>query len=223
MDECRQLGFQKAAEGFTVVALEQTSGRGRVQRQWFTPRGSLAVSILLYPGMQKASEVVMLGALSVIETCQSLGIPGCGIKWPNDVLIQGKKVAGVLVETHGGTPSFTVLGIGLNVNIIPEIVTGMQIPRTSLAGEAGCPLDLTGCLITLLKSADMLYRMSTSGTPLFEIWRRNLITLGEKVNIRGAAGSWQGVATDVNPDGSLLVRTADDKIITVTAGDVNLA
>ncbi len=222
MDKARDEALKNDSEGLVVVALEQTEGRGRMGRKWITGEGGLAVSVLLKPDIRPLYELTMLGGLAILRTCKALGVTGAGIKWPNDVLVSDKKAAGVLVECRTGEGGYCIVGMGINVNQLPELLPNMPVEPTSLSLELGKTINMAECLGLLLKFADELYVDISTGGSLFEEWRQNLVTLGHKVSINTLNGERQGMAIDVNPHGSLVIKSPEGELITITAGDVNL-
>lgn len=217
-----------AAEGLVVSAAEQSAGRGRFRRSWVSPPGaSLLISILLRPKEETLPAVVMIAALAVARAIQKVApdlVPQ--IKWPNDVLIDNKKVCGILVETvydqTSGTPAFTVLGMGLNVNWDTATVPEIADTATSIAREAGRDFLLREVLQTVLQELETLYGQAKNGADIFSQWRESLITLGRRVHVQGSDVSLDGVAEDVATSGALVLRTEDGHIHTVHAGDVTL-
>lgn len=224
-NDAAQLWLREGATaGSAVIADEQRAGRGRRGRTWYTPPGvALAVSIILKTSPQFASRASMVGALGVYDLCQHLDIPDehIGIKWPNDVLLSGKKVSGILPEAvwQGDTLLGIVLGIGVNVR--NTFTDDLAITATTLEQAAKRSLDRAPLLAYLLQRIDhWAHRMSTDTVPA--IWKARLITLGQDVIITGTNQRIVGKAVDVDPDGTLLIATQDGSMQRVMAGDVSL-
>ncbi len=221
MDKIRQFAMNSADEGLVVVALKQTEGRGRMGRKWITGEGGLAASVLLRPVFEPQYEFIMLGGLAVLQTCKTLGVDDCGLKWPNDVLAGEKKIAGVLVEYQAGENGFYIVGMGININQAPDVTQHMTIKPGSLAHQLGKKIDITDFFALLLINFDRLYREICSGHSPFQLWKQNLITLGQGVCVKTHDREICGLALDVNADGSLMIKTRTGEIITVIAGDVS--
>jgi BirA family transcriptional regulator, biotin operon repressor / biotin---[acetyl-CoA-carboxylase] ligase len=216
------------AQDFSVVvADEQTAGRGRSGRKWFTPAGSaLALSVVLRPTpVERAlpGRITGLGALSVLQSCIQLGLHA-QIKWPNDILLDGKKVAGILVETKwaGNQLAASVLGIGVNLGLaaIPPS-NELAFPATSLETESGRPLQQTAILKEIVTA--LLAWRSRLGSPDFiRIWEDNLAFRQQLVSI-GTDGEPQlsGKLDGLEPDGSLRL-VANDMPTIVHFGEIHL-
>ena len=226
-DDVSTAGQEGAAEGLTITADEQTRGRGRFRRSWMSPPGaSLLVSILLRPNAELLPTLSMICALAIpraiLRVCPQLNPE---IKWPNDILIGGRKVCGILVEVVRGDSEedqFAVAGIGVNVNwdtaSIPEIADA----STSLSRETGGDVSRVELLCALLEELDALYLHAREGGDVFAQWRSSLVNLGKRVNVSGSDDSFEGLALDVEPSGALVVQTDDGQHRVVHAGDVTL-
>ena len=218
-----------APEGLVVTADEQSAGRGRFRRSWSSPPGgSLLVSILFRPAVETASLVVMAGALATQKAIRSVA-PELSpeLKWPNDILLGGRKTCGMLVETAHGpeAPLYAVLGIGLNVNWDPRQVPEIAATATSLSVAAGGRLFSRRLLLQgLLEALEETYeRAKRDGRAVAQEWRSQLVTLGKRVRVQGGDVIADGVAEDVDSSGALLLRADDGRLLTVHAGDVTLS
>jgi BirA family transcriptional regulator, biotin operon repressor / biotin---[acetyl-CoA-carboxylase] ligase len=222
MTLARDLARGGAAEGTLVLAEVQTGGIGRLDRAWHTPGDNIALSLVLRPPKEKLPYIVMLAALAVTDAIQAACGLAAGIKWPNDVLLDTKKVCGILIQNElGGTP-FTVVGIGLNVNLEVSAFPDIKEIATSLATATGGPVDRAGLLASLLEEIERRYVGLDAPETIFDDWRRRLVTLGRTVTVSGIGTEFSGVAEDVAADGGLLVRTASGHLEHVLAGDVSL-
>ena len=216
-----------APEGALVLAEAQTAGRGRLGRRWHSPAGSsLLMSLLLRPPLrptqvQRAVMACSLGLVEGIAACTGLE---AGIKWPNDVVIAGKKVAGLLAELDiaGQQLTYVVIGMGLNVNLDVSALPDVLAPATSLAAEAGHSIARLDLLLALLEHIEQRYLALLDGQPLVDVWRAHLATLGQPVRVGTPEQVLEGVAQDVNEDGALLVRTPDGELHTILTADVTL-
>jgi len=144
------------------------------------------------------------------------------MKWPNDVRLNGKKVAGVLVEAEmsGPTVPFAILGIGLNVNFDPAAYPDIASTATSLARETGHPWDRLQVLAALVQQLESLYLELQQGRAPLQEWRNSLDTLGHEVQVRSGDELYTGVARDVDDEGNLLLTLDSGAEVTVIAGEV---
>jgi BirA family biotin operon repressor/biotin-[acetyl-CoA-carboxylase] ligase len=209
-------------EGTVVIALEQTAGKGRMKRQWLTPPGNVAVSVVLYPTVEQLPSLIMLAALAMVRCISKVTGLSASIKWPNDVQIAGSKVSGILVETSVRGPSvyYAVIGIGVNVRLDPSAILQAAQAATSLETELGreaSRLDIVRCLLSELETLYLDLKQCQSP---YEEWRAHLVTLGKHVRVTSGAEVNEGTAEDVSPDGGLLVREADGRLHKIVAGDI---
>jgi BirA family transcriptional regulator, biotin operon repressor / biotin---[acetyl-CoA-carboxylase] ligase len=211
-----------AERGSVVIADEQTSGRGRRGRTWYTPPNvALALSVILKPPTENASQLSIVGALAVYELCEFVGLSNIGIKWPNDVQIKGKKISGILPEAvwEGDKLLGVVLGIGVNVRnrFEGELV---EI-ATSIEAELGQSVDRIELIAYLLERVNF-WAAALGSDELLQTWKNRLNTLGQVVIVEGINQRIVGQAVDVERNGTLLIKTGDGSIQRVMAGDVNL-
>lgn len=224
MEAARREAGEGAAEGTIIVADEQTAGKGRLKRVWLTPGGNIAMSVILYPDIKYLSSIIMMASLAVVHSIETVTGLKSKIKWPNDVLINNRKVCGILIENdvRGNKLNYTVIGIGINVNLklgdFPEI----SQTATSLVDELGKEVSRLELIRSLLVELEKLYTVLQTGRSVYEEWRDNLITLGRKVRLDTGETVHEGTAESVNRDGSLMLRSLNGNTIRVVAGDVNL-
>ena len=211
-------------EGTVVVAEEQTAGRGRLKRAWLSPKGSIALSIILHPTPAQLPSLIMVASLAVASCIEKISGLKTQIKWPNDVLINGKKVCGILVESdvRGSAVDYAVIGIGINVNLKPADFPEIAATATSLSNEMGREIHQPEMIRCLLVEVENLYLAVAEGDMVFRQWRNRLVTLGKEVELISDKASYKGVAESVASDGSLLLRQPDGQLMKVVAGDVNL-
>jgi BirA family biotin operon repressor/biotin-[acetyl-CoA-carboxylase] ligase len=224
MDVARQQALKKAPEGTIVTTERQTSGKGRLKRSWITTEGNIAVSILLYPSRIYLHTLTILSCLAVLHSIETTTGLICQLKWPNDVLIEGKKVCGILLESQAtiSDVEYAVIGIGINVNMIVSDYPEIAATATSLASELGKEVSRTTLLRNVLVEMEKLYLKVQSGESLREEWKKHLITLGKDVRVRSGEDIFEGVAESVAEDGSLLLRCKDGNLMKFMAGDVTL-
>ena len=222
--EAARLARANAPEGTLVWAREQTSGRGRRGRQWSSPRGNLYLSLLLRPAVKPAEAAALgfLAAIALAEVLRDLLPPERAIrcKWPNDVLVDGSKIAGILLEAEaiGEAAPALVLGIGVNIESHPE---GLAYAVTSVAA-AGGRIEAEALLERLAGRLFHWYQQwKRSGfAPVRERWLNFAIGLGELVELRLEGQVVRGRFAALDPSGALLLELPDGGRRLVTAGDV---
>jgi len=216
-----------APEGTLILAEGQTAGRGRMGRHWHAPKGSsLLVSLILRPPLlprqaQRATMIVSLAAIQAIAQVSGLRTQ---VKWPNDVVLGGKKVGGILTELglRGEQLDYAVVGLGLNVNLDISSLPDLIAPATSLSAEAGRTISRLELLLALLEGVETRYERMLAGWSPHEEWREHLATLGQFVQVGTVDEVIEGLAEDVDADGALQVRTHDGTLRSVLVGDVTL-
>lgn len=205
----------EGAENIAVVADEQTGGRGRLEREWASPSGGIWLSLLLRPTLPTthAPLVTMAAAVATAAAVESAGVEPA-IKWPNDVLVDGKKVSGILTEMEGEADSISwlVVGIGINANVDADVLP--EDRATSLQALCG-EVDRRAVVQTLLESmADLL----DDRDKILPEWRARSGTLGRRVSVDTPDGPVVGEAVDIESPGALLVDTENGRR-RVTVGD----
>ncbi len=228
-NEAKALAAAGCPEGQIVVAEEQSVGRGRLSRGWFTPfaRG-VWFSIVLRPPFSPhdAPKCTLLAAVAVCSAIRRATGVACGIKWPNDILYDGKKLVGILTEMSAEMDAINhiVIGIGINVNIAAaDFPVELREVATSLSIAAGRPLPRLDILVAVLEELERVYGqvLEHGFAPVLAEWRNESVTLGRAVDVIGPGRRFSGVAADIDADGALLVRTADGTE-RVLAGDVSI-
>jgi len=216
-----------APDGALVLAEHQTAGRGRLGRRWFAPKGTcLLLSLVLRPRLQprQAQRVTMICSLAAVEAIAGASGLAAQLKWPNDILIQGRKLGGLLAElgVTAGRLDYVVAGMGLNVNLDPSALPPLASPATSLSIALGHPVSRLDLLAELLQAVETRCDRLSAGWSPHEEWQRHLATLGQQVRVGTSSGVIEGVAEGVDEDGALLVRASDGSIQRVLVGDVTL-
>ncbi|MBK7864826.1 MAG: biotin--[acetyl-CoA-carboxylase] ligase [Archangiaceae bacterium] len=231
VDSTNSTAFKLAADGAmhgeVVVAEEQTSGKGRRGRSWSSPPGkNLYCSLILRPDLPpaRASELTLVAAVALAETLRDAGVKA-EIKWPNDVQVAGRKIAGILTELSADTEKvhFVVVGIGVNLNCGAEdLPEELRETATSLKLTRGQPVMralFTAALWTRFES--WLDRHTAEGfSPVRDAWRSYSATLGQEVLVKSEARELRGTAEDIDEQGALLIRKSDGSVERVLAGDV---
>jgi BirA family biotin operon repressor/biotin-[acetyl-CoA-carboxylase] ligase len=227
---CR-FGDEGEGDGLVVVADRQVSGKGRMGRQWESPGGvNLYASVLLRPPILPF-EAPKLTFLSAVAVCRAIKKCTClqpTVKWPNDVLLNGAKVAGLLNEMSSETDqvNYVVLGIGVNLNMRSEqFPADLRYPATSLAIVSGHPVSRLEFTRTLLQEIDALYQLylEQGSEPILSAWTELCDLTGKSVHVDCNEVQLEGIMIGLAEDGALLVRTETGKIENVYAGDVRPA
>lgn len=220
-DTCRRLAQQGAPEGTTVMARTQTAGRGRRGRNFLSPEGGVYLSLLLRPDPDvDPGHITTMMAVAAARAIQRLCPAPVGIKWVNDLYLNGKKLGGILTEgtaDAGGRLIYAVVGIGINVKATPPEVRSIA---TSLADE-GYTVDRNRLIAALLGEWENLY---THNDPreIREESRRRSVVLGHTVTVLRGNETFTARAVYINEQGHLLVKTADGETIELFSGEVSL-
>jgi len=223
-DMARDQARRGARHGFLVAASHQTAGRGRLGRAWESPpdRG-LYVSILLRPdlAMTEAGKLTVLSSVATVDAVETVSGLRPQIKWPNDLMLGGRKLAGLLIETEpkGSRLAFAVIGIGLNVrqeaeDFSPEV----RALATSLYLATGRMHRRADLLVALLQALGR--RLTRPFDEAREAWTASSLTLGQRVTLTTARGRKHGQAVGLDESGALLLRGDSGEVETVTAGDM---
>lgn len=225
MDEAGRLAAEGCPEGLVVVAEEQTAGRGRFSRSWISgPGESLLLSVVLRPTAEQLPQANMAATLAVAETVDSRVNGPVTIKWPNDVRIGGRKVAGILIEADSqtGRVSSAVVGIGLNISVDTAAHPEIADTATSIAEQSGAPVERAEVLVHLLRRFDDLYAQVQGGKSLTPKWSSRLDTLGLDIRVRRGDDVLSGTARKVDDQGNLVLERPDGSTVTVVGGEVTL-
>jgi BirA family transcriptional regulator, biotin operon repressor / biotin---[acetyl-CoA-carboxylase] ligase len=226
-DVARLAGERGIAERLAIFAEEQTAGRGRRGRAWTTPPGRGLLGSTLWRPAVAPARAATLGQVAAVATLDALAIGGleARLKWPNDVLVDGAKVAGILLESaiESARLRHVVIGIGINVNQAADELPPAPYPATSLRLATGRPTDRAGLAAALLTALARAYdQWQLRPGDVFARWRGALATLDQVVTIVGPDGEQVGRARDVEPDGSLLLERADGSIERLVSGEVSV-
>jgi BirA family biotin operon repressor/biotin-[acetyl-CoA-carboxylase] ligase len=228
-DVAKELAEEGAAHGEVVVAEAQTAGRGRRGRSWSSPPGrNLYLSVVLRPDLPpaRAPEMTLLASVAVCEAVRGAGVAAAAIKWPNDILVGGRKVAGILTEMAADPDQvqWVVLGLGVNVNAeAGDFPEELRPIATSLRQERGEPVGRALFAAAVLSRLEgWLDRHAAEGFgPVRDAWRGMSDTLGRDVRVRSGGEELVGRAEDVDEQGALLVQTGRG-LERVLSGDVEV-
>lgn len=227
-DWAKELAVLGARDGTVAIAETQTAGRGRLGRSWISPSGGLWFSVILRPMFKPAETVklVFVASLAVAEVLHELYGLKTETKWPNDVLVNGRKISGILTEmnTTGETVNYAILGIGVNANFDVEEVfpEELRAVSTSLKAEIGKEVSLEELFRSLLERLEDIYEhlLCDGFLHVLNRWKNFAGFLGRQVEVANRAERFCGLALDVDNEGCLLVRSEDGTLRRVIAGDV---
>ena len=222
-------GEQGAPNGSVAVANAQEAGKGRLGRHWETPKGSaLAFSMLLRPQIQpeNASMLTLVAALAVSRAIDEFAGIKTQIKWPNDIVYQGKKLCGILTEMSADMDQihYVIVGIGINVQMT-DFPKEIQNTATSLKLVTGKTLLRNELLAKVLEEFEVLYEQFVSAESLKNLkaeYESRLANKDNRVNVLAPSGAWQGICLGIKEDGALLVQREDGKVEEVIAGEVSV-
>lgn len=220
-DELRQLAQDGAADGLTLLALEQTAGRGRRGAQWFSPPGdALAFSILVRPDEPKSlwPRLALAAGLAVSEAAEGFGCRA-GIKWPNDVWIDHRKVAGILVEAG---QDFAIIGIGINVHTT-EFPAELSTIATSMALAGGTCTSRAEVLEAIVRRFALRRNQIGADFPhLIRSVRQRCVLTGHHVSLNTASGPLRGIVSGISDSGELLLDTPTGTLALIQADEVRI-
>ena len=220
---------QDALDGTIIISEEQNGGRGRLSRVFFSPKyKGIWFSVILKPDFlpQEAPKCTLLAAVAIAKAIKDVTDVQVGIKWPNDILYEGKKLVGILTEMNAEMDriNYIIIGMGINVNIsendMPESIKGIA---TSLSQITNTHISRLTLLNRILFHLENLYTIALKEgfAPVFDEWRKYSITLNQHINVISSNETLEGVAVDIDDDGALLVNI-NGQIKRVLAGDVSI-
>ncbi len=226
-DEARKLAEEGAEDGSLVLADMQHAGKGRLGRSFFSPSGSgIWMSLILKPEIipEKASMITLIGALAVQATMKDFEIES-GIKWPNDIVVNGKKVTGILTEMRAepGHVDYVILGIGINVNmtVFPD---ELEAVATSMALVSGRTYERAAIVRRFLEHFDDYYQkfLNTGDlSNLKETYNQHLIHRNKHIHVHEIRRVWPGISRGINDIGELIVQGPEGDV-TVRSGEVSI-
>jgi BirA family biotin operon repressor/biotin-[acetyl-CoA-carboxylase] ligase len=222
MDMAKRMAKEGMGEGTVIIADEQTAGRGRLGRKWLSPSGSsISLSIILRPTLPQLPQLNMAACLATVQSIEKVTGLKPSIKWPNDVLLNSKKVSGILMENlfEGGELKAAILGIGINAKFDALAFTEISAIATSLSTESGREISPGEILPSLLEEFEQIYQELQGGRSVFERWLARVETLGKLVRVKSGDGVEEGYAESINADGSLMLRRLGGSLITIVTGE----
>ena len=218
--ELARMASEGAAEGVAILADEQTAGRGRLQREWLSPKGAgLYFSILLRPliPVDQWPLITFMTALAVGDALQEAAGLRTDIKWPNDLLSGERKICGILAEAIE-TPAGRAVIVGIGINLTP----GAFPEATSVLEATGVQPDREAILAALLRALSRWYSLLGEREKIVAAWSsRSSYATGRMVQVKNGDEAWQGTTCGVEPDGALRLRTSNGEVKLIRAGDVH--
>ena len=226
-DVAKEIAKRTREQKAVIIAESQTHARGRNRRHWISPRGGIWLSILLRPKVtpEEATKLTFITATAVAGTLQNtLGL-ATEVKWPNDVLLNRRKLCGILTEasTRENVAECVIVGIGINANIdLQSFPNNLQDSVTTLKHELGCEINRETLTRNLIQSFDQRYKRLRRGmwNALLQEWKGLAKFLGEKVVVTSFAETLVGKALDVDADGALIIKLQNGALKKVVAADV---
>lgn len=227
--EAKRLAAAGAEDGTLVWARRQTAGYGRQGRTWESAEGNLFLSLIVRPdcSLAEAAQFSFMAAVALRDAIGSVAPPLLEVtyKWPNDVLVNNRKVAGILLESQGKADQrldWLVIGLGVNVTSFPRET---RLPATSLQAE-GCDAEVSAAVLLQAFCRRLLLRIDSwldgGFAPLREDWLRHAEGIGREIEVRLPRETLNGIFEDLDADGALRLRLADGSAQRITAGDVYL-
>ena len=224
-EDMKRMAEEGACHGTVLCAGHQTNGKGRRGRNWDSPKGdNIYLSILLRPDLEPvhASMLTLLGALAVAEAVEETAGAKCRIKWPNDLVLDGKKVCGILTEMSSGMEGirYIIVGIGINVNrsIFPEEIAHMA----GAIEPVGTKEEMIASLLSHFEKKYQIFLEHRSLKPFLEEYNRRLISIGQQVQILSGDQVWIRTCLGINEGGALIVKDEDGVTEEIISGEVSV-
>lgn len=229
-EDARRLAEQGAPEGTVVLAEEQSAGRGRMGKSFFSPYGKgIWMSIVLRPKqpVNLAQQLTLLAGVAIHRAILKTTGIDAGIKWPNDLLIADRKVCGILLEsaTEDDRVRYCIAGIGISVNLREEDFPDELKPvAVSLKMAGGKPVSRNELILSILHEIESLYKLYNEEgfQPIATLWEASSVTMNRRVNVDSAGRFFSGTAAGLHPSGALLVRRDDGELVPVFSGDIRI-
>jgi BirA family biotin operon repressor/biotin-[acetyl-CoA-carboxylase] ligase len=224
------LSFEDAPEGSVVIAEEQLSGRGRMDRKWHSPKFTgIWMSLIIRPNipLHKAPQLTLLTAVAVVQAIEEMTNLTPEIKWPNDILINGRKTTGILTELQAEADQIhsIIIGIGMNVNQKKEdFPLELQGTATSLFIEKGEEVPRAQLIRIVLKNFETLYLLylEKGFTPIKLLWESYAVSIGKQIRARTLTNTIEGIALGITDEGVLKIQDSNDEIHHVYSADIEL-
>jgi BirA family biotin operon repressor/biotin-[acetyl-CoA-carboxylase] ligase len=225
----RELAKKGGAEGTMVIAEEQTKGQGRMGRQWYSPAyNNLLFSIIFRPAfsIDRVFSLTMLTALALVDAINNMTDVKALIKWPNDVYLENKKMAGILTEFSANKKGveYVVVGIGLNVNWDVRDKSGLNHLATSLVKEIGHPISRIDLLVKILELLERYYWLLLKGQDrfIYKRWNELSMVIGKEVLVNFSNGRKKARVKRIAKNGALVIEDEDGKQSSIICGDLTV-
>lgn len=227
----KTLSYENAPEGTVVIAEEQLSGRGRMNRVWHSPKYTgVWMSMILRPNipLQKAPQLTLITAVAVVKAIEEVTKLAPAIKWPNDILLHGKKVTGILTELQAEADQIfaIIIGVGINVNQkLEDYPEDLRNIATSLMIESGEKVSRAQIIRSILSNFEKLYLLylEQGFTPIKLLWESYAISIGKMIVARTINENIRGKALGITEDGVLLIEDETGKIHHVYSADIDIS
>ena len=223
----RKRALQGGAHGWIILANEQSAGRGRLNRTWDSQAGEdILASIIVYPHLPPSDvfQLTMIASIAIVQAIERICTVNCGIKWPNDIFLNGKKLCGILSEGQvGDRMEFMVIGIGLNVNSSMTDRKELTSTAISLRDATGRHHDRNALIIAILENFNHLYASAGRDAERIKcLWEKHAMMLDHKVSVHSDDDVISGIACGIMPDGRLIVRESSGHEHLIVCGDLSL-
>lgn len=225
MEIARTWAKKGSPDGTVVIANRQLAGRGRMGRTWLSPENNIAMSVILRPPLNMLPKLIMITSVAVVKSIRTLFQIKAGIKWPNDILIDSKKVSGILIENElqNNRVSYSIIGIGINTNLDPASTPEIAAIATSLSQESITGTSEIKLIGEILNKMETLYQQTLAGSlQVFMEWKENMVTIGQPVSIESGEMIIHGIAETVTENGGLILRHPDGRVSEEITGEVTI-
>ena len=224
METAREQVLLGAPNGLVVVAGVQERGQGRFDRNWISPEGGVYLSIILYPPQPVLGFLTILASLAALDSIEEVSGIKANIKWPNDVLIGGKKVCGILAVSGQSSfkGTYAIVGIGINLGFDAKEYPEIGETGIGLNAASGKEISRKDLVCSLLNNFEKRYARMTAGESQLGEWSEALVTLGQTVTVKTPAETLHGLAESVDAEGRLILRLENGEHKIIPAGDVTL-
>jgi len=228
-DIAKKIAKKDGKERIVILAETQTAGKGRLGRRWISPRGGLWFSIILRPQIspKEALKLTFLTSSAMAKTIKTIFCLDTSVKWPNDVLVNDRKICGILTETSTSKNIVEnmVVGVGINANIdLQSFPHSLRNSVTSLKHELGYAVNRKSLIISVLQNFDYRYKRLQRGlwSILLQEWKSMTTFLGEQMEVNSFGEIILGEAWDVDRDGALIIRLENGVLRKIVVGDATL-
>lgn len=219
----KQLVKDNIEEGTVVVADVQTHGRGRKKRSWYSPTGGLWFSVILYPNIptKRGMLITMASSISVAQAFKEISGINAEVKWPNDLLLNEKKVCGILTEIDAEIDKINYIVVGIGINVNNDINKGLKETAISLKQEAGSEISRVKLLRAILQHLDLNYNKLILGNfdSIREEWLSYSSIIGREIQVEDEKSVTTGKVIDIDDSGYIILKT-DSGIIRIVSGDI---